>query len=106
MRDYDWYITSVIEKWKPDYEIIGLSCITVLFLAMSLYGLTQATNINKTWEKHRKLLNDPRLQIKINALFGPRFNEWMNNHEAKQKAFNFQVTPVLVMEVGSRFVLY
>ena len=47
-------------------------------------------------------MNDPRLQIKINALFGPRFNEWMNNHEAKAaRAFNFQVTPVLVMEVGS-----
>ena len=84
-------------------EIIGLSCITFFFLAMFLYGLTDATLINKTWEKQRKLvLNDPRLQIKINALFGPRFNEWMDNHEAKAvRAFNFQITPVRVMEVGS-----
>ena len=84
-------------------EIIGLSFILVGTLAAFLYGLTDATLINKTWEKQRKLvLNDPRLQIKINALFGPRFNEWMDNHEAKAaRAFNFQVTPVRVMEVGS-----
>ena len=84
-------------------EIIGLSSVTVATLAFFLFILMDATNINKTWEKQRKLvLNDPRLQIKINALFGARFNEWMDNHEAKAvRAFNFQITPVRVMEVGS-----
>ena len=98
-----WILQTLSANGSHTNEIVGLSCITVLTLLMFIVNLSSLTTIAKTWESERKMkLNDSRLQIKIDALFGQRFNEWMDNHESKaSRAFNFQITPTRVMEIGS-----
>ena len=98
-----WVLQTISTNENRAAEIVGLSFMTLLSLAGFILSLVQVTSNARTWENERKKkLNDSKLQIKIDALFGRRFNEWMDNHEVRAtRAFNFQVTPARVMEIGS-----
>ena len=96
-------LQMVSKNGSKTSEIVGLSIFTLLWGGIFVYGLWEATQINKAWETQRKrVLNDSILQIQIEALFGQRFNEWMRNHEiAAVRAFGVQITSVRLWEVGS-----
>ena len=98
-----WVLQTISTNENRAAEIVGLSFMTLLSLVGFILSLLQVTSNARTWENERKKkLNDSKLQIKIDALFGRRFNEWMDNHEVRAtRAFNFQVTPARVMEIGS-----
>ena len=89
---------------EDSFKILGLSGFALLTIAGFLTNTHLMTKPNRCWMKHVKLhlLNDPRLQHRIEILFGFRFDDWLRSHEVSAtRAFGFQMTPQRIMRVGA-----
>ena len=117
---FTWFLATTIssaalqlvnENGSQSWKIIFLLLAGVLALMFFLSSVNSLTNPNKTWIKQcNQLLNDPRLQYRIEQVFGQRFDEWLLKHElSSQRAFGIKITINILnrlsASVGSALVI-
>ena len=92
--------SSGANSWK----VVSLGALALMMLVFFLYNTHGLTKPNRCWARRTRALvaNDPRLQCRVEFLFGHRFDSWLNSHEISAiRVFGIQVTPDRLWRIGT-----
>ena len=96
-------IIQVIRDDSSDaWKVMTISSLGFVVFIVFMNGMIAIQNPNKYWESQcRTVFNDPRLQLRIEEVFGGNFDKWLLNHElSSQRVFGVQVTSGVLKSVG------
>ena len=95
-------IINVLQSVNPSptntWKIAVLAFFAIMFLLFGILLLYFLAKPNQVWTKHSNyILNDARIMIRKEELFGSQFDQWLSQQEINsQRLFNIKLTSKLL----------
>ena len=93
-----WIMQSVNPSPTNTWKIGFLAFFALFFLLFGILILYFLAKPNQVWIKHSNyILNDARIMIRKEELFGSQFDQWLSQQEINsQRLFNIKLTSKLL----------